>query len=86
MNWQETLDQLEKGTVRSAFKLDGKWVANKEVKEAILAAFKAVNFISSRTVLWINIIFHHVNLNQKIKFEWSLVGQVFVEVPMSPLV
>jgi 2,3,4,5-tetrahydropyridine-2-carboxylate N-succinyltransferase len=41
MNWQETLDQLEKGIVRSAFKLDGKWVANKEVKEAILAAFKA---------------------------------------------
>ncbi len=41
MNWQETLDQLEKGTVRSAQKIDGKWVAQKEVKEAILAAFKA---------------------------------------------
>lgn len=41
MNWQETLDLLEKGTVRSATKVDGKWVANKEVKEAILAAFKA---------------------------------------------
>lgn len=41
MNWQETLDLLEKGMVRSATKVDGKWVANKEVKEAILAAFKA---------------------------------------------
>lgn len=41
MNWQETLDLLEKGMVRSASKVDGKWVANKEVKEAILAAFKA---------------------------------------------
>lgn len=41
MNWQETLDLLEKGMVRSAQKVDGKWVANKEVKEAILAAFKA---------------------------------------------
>jgi 2,3,4,5-tetrahydropyridine-2-carboxylate N-succinyltransferase len=41
MNWQETLDLLEKGMVRSATKIDGKWVANKEVKEAILAAFKA---------------------------------------------
>lgn len=41
MNWQETLDNLENGTVRSANKIDGLWVANKEVKEAILAAFKA---------------------------------------------
>ncbi len=41
MNWQETLDLLEKGLVRSAQKVDGKWVAQKEVKEAILAAFKA---------------------------------------------
>lgn len=41
MNWQETLDALEKGSVRSAQKIDGKWVAQKEVKEAILAAFKA---------------------------------------------
>ena len=41
MNWQETLDLLEKGLVRSAQKIDGKWVAQKEVKEAILAAFKA---------------------------------------------
>ncbi|HXH29410.1 MAG TPA: 2,3,4,5-tetrahydropyridine-2,6-dicarboxylate N-succinyltransferase [Bacteriovoracaceae bacterium] len=41
MNWQETLDLLEKGTVRSAVKENGKWVAQREVKEAILAAFKA---------------------------------------------
>ncbi len=41
MNWQETLDLLEKGLVRSAVKENGKWVAQKEVKEAILAAFKA---------------------------------------------
>ena len=41
MNWMETLDLLEKGMVRSAQKIDGKWVAQKEVKEAILAAFKA---------------------------------------------
>ncbi len=41
MDWKTTLDLLEKGLVRSANKIDGKWVANKEVKEAILAAFKA---------------------------------------------
>lgn len=41
MNWQETLDLLEKGLVRSAQKIDGKWVAQTEVKEAILQAFKA---------------------------------------------
>ena len=41
MNWQETLDLLEKGMVRAAEKKDGKWVANTEVKQAILAAFKA---------------------------------------------
>ncbi len=41
MNWQETLDLLEKGMLRSASKIDGKWVANIEVKQAILEAFKA---------------------------------------------
>lgn len=42
MNWMETLDLLEKGLVRSAIKNEqGKWVAQTEVKEAILAAFKA---------------------------------------------
>lgn len=41
MNWEQALDLLEKGEIRSAQKVDGKWVANKEVKELILAAFKA---------------------------------------------
>ncbi len=41
MQWQEALDLLEKGMIRAAQKVDGKWVAQTEVKEAILAAFKA---------------------------------------------
>jgi 2,3,4,5-tetrahydropyridine-2-carboxylate N-succinyltransferase len=41
MNWMEVLDGLENGSVRAAKKVDGKWVAQTEVKEAILAAFKA---------------------------------------------
>ncbi len=41
MEWMEILDQLEAGTLRSANKVDGVWQANKEVKEGILAAFKA---------------------------------------------
>jgi 2,3,4,5-tetrahydropyridine-2-carboxylate N-succinyltransferase len=42
MNWQETLDLLQSGSVRSAVKNEqGKWIAQTEVKEAILAAFKA---------------------------------------------
>jgi 2,3,4,5-tetrahydropyridine-2-carboxylate N-succinyltransferase len=41
MNWQETLDLLEKGLLRAAVKENGKWVAQVQVKEAILAAFKA---------------------------------------------
>ena len=41
MNWQETLDLLEKGLLRAAIKENGKWVAQVQVKEAILAAFKA---------------------------------------------
>ena len=41
MNWQETLNLLEKGLVRSAIKENGKWIAQTQVKEAILAAFKA---------------------------------------------
>ncbi|MBP5172659.1 MAG: 2,3,4,5-tetrahydropyridine-2,6-dicarboxylate N-succinyltransferase [Bacteroidales bacterium] len=36
----QTLDQLEKGEVRVAQKIDGKWVVNKWVKEVILAGFK----------------------------------------------
>lgn len=41
MQWKEILDQLESGKLRAAKKVDGLWVANKEVKEGILAAFKA---------------------------------------------
>ncbi len=42
MNWQETLEQLEAGTVRSATQNEqGEWQANVEAKKAILAAFKA---------------------------------------------
>lgn len=41
MNWEETLDKFETGEIRAANKVDGKWVANTEAKEMILAAFKA---------------------------------------------
>lgn len=41
MDWKEILDKLETGELRSANKVDGKWVANIKVKEGILAAFKA---------------------------------------------
>lgn len=41
MDWNKILDQLEEGTVRAA-EPDGEyWSANTEIKEAILAAFKA---------------------------------------------
>lgn len=36
----QTIDQLEKGEIRVAEKIDGKWVVNKWVKEVILAGFK----------------------------------------------
>lgn len=42
MNWENILDQMERGEVRAAFKNEqGQWVANTEAKQAILAAFKA---------------------------------------------
>jgi 2,3,4,5-tetrahydropyridine-2,6-dicarboxylate N-succinyltransferase len=41
MDWKTILDQLEKGTVRAASPDGDTWKANVEVKEAILAAFKA---------------------------------------------
>lgn len=41
MSWEKTLDALELGTVRSANFIDGKWVANTEIKTRILEAFKA---------------------------------------------
>lgn len=40
MNWQEALTLLEKGHLRAAKKIDGKWITQIEVKEAILSAFK----------------------------------------------
>lgn len=40
-DWEKTLNDLEKGLVRSANFVDGKWVANTEVKTQILEAFKA---------------------------------------------
>jgi 2,3,4,5-tetrahydropyridine-2,6-dicarboxylate N-succinyltransferase len=41
MSYQNILKLLETGEVRSANKIDGKWVANVEVKQSILEAFKA---------------------------------------------
>ena len=41
MNWEEALNKLETGELRSANKIDGKWQANKDVKQEILNAFKA---------------------------------------------
>ncbi|MEW6990294.1 2,3,4,5-tetrahydropyridine-2,6-dicarboxylate N-succinyltransferase [Colwelliaceae bacterium 6441] len=42
MNWQDTLAQLEAGTVRAANQDEqGNWHANVDAKQAILAAFKA---------------------------------------------
>ena len=45
MNWQELLQKLESGQLRSAQKIDGVWRANKEVKQGILEAFKAGEMI-----------------------------------------
>lgn len=39
--WEKTLEQLERGEIRSAQKINGQWQANTEVKQAILEAFKA---------------------------------------------
>ncbi|WDE12309.1 2,3,4,5-tetrahydropyridine-2,6-dicarboxylate N-succinyltransferase [Thalassomonas haliotis] len=42
MNWQQTIEQLEAGSVRSAYQDEtGNWQANVDAKQAILAAFKA---------------------------------------------
>jgi 2,3,4,5-tetrahydropyridine-2,6-dicarboxylate N-succinyltransferase len=40
-DWATVIKMLETGEVRAANKIDGKWMANTEVKQAILAAFKA---------------------------------------------
>lgn len=41
--WEKTLNDLEAGLVRSAQYIDGLWLANTEVKNDILQAFKAGN-------------------------------------------
>lgn len=41
MDWKEILDKLETGELRSANKTENGWEANVEVKQGILAAFKA---------------------------------------------
>lgn len=41
MDWKQILDELENGTVRAATPEGDSWKANIEVKQAILAAFKA---------------------------------------------
>ena len=41
MNWEEVLNGLEAGTLRSAEKKDGVWVPNTDVKQGILESFKA---------------------------------------------
>jgi len=41
MSFEQVLNSLEKGELRSATYTDGKWVANIEVKKEILEAFKA---------------------------------------------
>ncbi len=42
MKWEKTLQKLQNGDIRAADQLaDGSWVANTEVKQAILDAFKA---------------------------------------------
>ncbi|NBB76001.1 MAG: 2,3,4,5-tetrahydropyridine-2,6-dicarboxylate N-succinyltransferase [Bacteroidetes bacterium] len=40
MNWEDVLDKLETGELRAAEPHEDHWVANVEVKEAILEAFK----------------------------------------------
>jgi 2,3,4,5-tetrahydropyridine-2-carboxylate N-succinyltransferase len=39
--WERALNDLEEGKVRSANFIDGKWIANTEIKALILEAFKA---------------------------------------------
>ena len=45
LDWKEAFEKLESGELRAANKVDGKWVANVEVKKAILKAFPAGNMI-----------------------------------------
>ncbi|SEK98536.1 2,3,4,5-tetrahydropyridine-2-carboxylate N-succinyltransferase [Colwellia chukchiensis] len=44
MTWQQTLTELERGSIRAAAQNEqGHWQVNSQVKQAILAAFKAGN-------------------------------------------
>lgn len=40
-NWKQVLDKLEEGSLRSAYRENGEWKVNTQVKQAILDAFKA---------------------------------------------
>jgi 2,3,4,5-tetrahydropyridine-2-carboxylate N-succinyltransferase len=44
--WQEKLARIEQGKLRAAFFENGEWRVNREVKEAIIAAFRAGKLIS----------------------------------------
>jgi len=46
MNWEEILNNLENGSLRSANKIDGNWAVNRDVKSGILEAFKAGELVS----------------------------------------
>ena len=56
MNWQDVLAQLETGALRAANQDEnGHWHANVEVKQGILAAFKAGKNVSFHveTSIWL---------------------------------
>lgn len=46
--FNETIEGLEKGTIRVAEKVDGKWVVNKWVKETILSGFRLGKIVDMR--------------------------------------
>lgn len=52
MDWKEILTKLETGELRAANKIDGKWIANTEVKQGILAAFKDGNNVAMEDFGW----------------------------------
>jgi 2,3,4,5-tetrahydropyridine-2-carboxylate N-succinyltransferase len=52
MDWQTIINGLEAGALRAANKVDGKWVANTEVKQGILEAFKNGNNVAQDEFGW----------------------------------
>jgi hypothetical protein len=90
MDYETILQKLETGEVRAAIQDEnGNWQANTEVKQAILAAFKAGRtLIAQETImaLLINIRFFLVSLIQLMVCVWFQVGHQFVVAPMSPVV